>query len=236
MLSAMFSVPAHSFDERCLLPVWALCYHVLQLPYPYFWLAQHFSTVLLALVCLWHGNAGGWGQALPLVTVEKRCHILAACAHAAYILSELKCSQGCHGESFFFQKPWTPLYDFAWLEFCRWSWYSIPIPVSLEHSCATTPKREGKSRLRNGHALCGRFFEQATRLSKTYCIHLSQKQYVPFSLSLISRRSLRVGPHTEAGLSSTCFCEKRVSCLKVSVLCFHFPPFCVYKACFLIML
>lgn len=153
-------------------------------------------------------------------------------------LSELKCSQGCHGELSrvgltSFLRPCTPLYHFVWLEFCRWNWYSIPIPVSLEHSCATTPKREGKSRLRNGHALCGHFFEQATRLSKTYCIHLSQKPYVPFSLSLWSaERVWGWGRIWELVWVVLVFCEKRVSCLKVLVPLFHFPPFCLCKPIF----
>lgn len=75
----MFSAPARSFDERCPLPVWALVpvsssFHPLISP-----------LCFLALVCLWHGSAGGWGQTLPIGNCEEECHILAAYVHIAYI-------------------------------------------------------------------------------------------------------------------------------------------------------
>lgn len=106
--------------------------------------------------------------------------------------------------------PWENVlccFIFIPLDFHRWNWCNIPIPASLEHSCATMPRREEKNILRNGHVPCGRCFEQATRLSKTYCILLSQKPYVSFSLSsLISRRNLGLGTYRSL-FSRDCFLE-----------------------------
>lgn len=114
-----------------------------------------------------------------------------------------------------------PLLDFASLDSHRWNWCNIPIPASLEHSCATTPRREEKSILRNGHVLCGRCFGRATRLSKTYCIPLSQKPYVSFSLfSLMSRMNL--GMRIYGSLFEKWLSLKASNCLWMGW--FHFFP------------
>ena len=99
---------------------------------------------------------------------------------------------------------------FASLDSHRWNWCNIPIPASLEHSCATTPRSEGKSILRNVHVPCGRCSGRATRLSKTYCTPLSQKPYVSFLLW--SAEGIYWWGHIGAFLSSD-FSWRHLCCL-----------------------
>ena len=118
----------------------------------------------------------------------------------------------------------------------RWNWCSIPIPASLEHSCATTPRREERSTLRSGLVLCGHCFGRATRLSKTYCIPLSQRPYVSFSLFCSQQQSkFRDGDTWDPFREATVF--SKPSRLSLDSLVPFFPNHSVSrKACFLVML